>query len=171
MMIRILLIASLLTFLGSNLGAFQASDRVPQFRDYPVKEVYRRKTAPLVLTRKDRMYRTMLSEAAKTQKPNFAGHYILTYWGCGTTCVDGAIIDAKTGRVYWWDFTVCCWPVEVEEPIVVKLNSRLIVFAGARNEKENDIGTHFYKFQNGRFVHVRSVLNTKLDQTKVLRLR
>ena len=139
-----------------SANAFQANDRVPQFQDYAVTQVYRGKNAPVVLTRKDRMYRTELREAAKTQKPNFAGHYILTYWGCGSTCVMGAVIDAKTGRVYWWDFTVCCWPVEIEEPIDVKPNSRLIVFSGARNEQENDIGTHFYEFRNGRFIHVRS---------------
>ncbi|HEY8223778.1 MAG TPA: hypothetical protein VIG25_00790 [Pyrinomonadaceae bacterium] len=160
MMQRVLTISvlAITSLSGDWSGKINAQDRLPQFRDYPVTEVYRGKTALLILTRKDRMYRTMLSDAAKTQKPNFAGHYILTYWGCGSTCVMGAVIDAKTGRVYWWNFTVCCWPVEIEEPINVKLNSLLIVFTGARNEQEKDVGTHFYKFQNGRFIHIRSVL-------------
>jgi hypothetical protein len=41
---------------------------------------------------------------------------------------------------------------------VVRLNSKLIVFAGARNEKEGDVGTHFYKFEGGRFVHIKSIM-------------
>jgi hypothetical protein len=63
--------------------------------------------------------------------------------------------------VHWWDFTVCCWPLDVDDkfqPIEVRLNSKLIVFSGARNEKEGDVGAHFYKLENGRFVHIRSIL-------------
>ena len=139
-----------------------SQNRVPQFRDYPVSEAYIGKTAPLVLKRDDRMFRTRLLDAAKHQKPNFAGHYILTTWGCGASCVTGAVIDAKTGNVHWWNFSVCCWNSNVDDkfqPIEVRLNSKLIVFSGARNEKDGDVGAHFYKFENGRFVHVKSVLN------------
>lgn len=138
-----------------------AQNRVPQFREYAVSEAYKGKTAQLVLRRDDRMFRTRLLDAARNQKPNFAGHYILTTWGCGTSCLMGAVIDAKTGRVHWWNFSVCCWSFDVDEkfqPIEVRLNSKLIVFSGARNEKEGDVGTHFYKFESGRFVHLKSVL-------------
>lgn len=31
---------------------------------------------------------------------NFAGHYCFVYWGCGTDCQHGAIVDLKTGKVY-----------------------------------------------------------------------
>jgi hypothetical protein len=31
---------------------------------------------------------------------NFAGHYNLARWGCGTSCIKGAITDFKTGNVY-----------------------------------------------------------------------
>ncbi|MCM3869832.1 MAG: hypothetical protein ND895_03895 [Pyrinomonadaceae bacterium] len=142
-------------------GSAPAQNRIPQFKDYAVSEVYIGKTAPLVLTRDDRTFKTRLTSAAKNQKPNFAGHYILTSWGCGTTCLMGAIIDAKTGKVYWWNFSICCWSPDVDQkfqPIEFRLNSKLIVFSGARNEKDGDIGAHFYKFENGRFVLVRSVL-------------
>src|SRR5476651_623356 len=60
----------------------QAQNQALEFGDYPVAEKYRDKNAPVVLSKKDRIYRTRLKEAAK-QKPNFAGHYILTTWGCG----------------------------------------------------------------------------------------
>lgn len=99
--------------------------------------------------------------AAKNQRPNFAGHYILTTWGCGTSCLMGAIIDARTGKVHWWNFSICCWPFDVDDkfqPIELRLNSKLIEFSGARNEKEGDVGAHFYRFEDGRFVHIRSVL-------------
>jgi hypothetical protein len=44
-------------------------------------------------------YRTRLREWSRA-KVNFAGHYILATWGCGTGCVQIMIIDAKSGRVF-----------------------------------------------------------------------
>jgi len=154
--------AALLLIITSTflLADVRSQSRVPQFKDYAVTETYTGKTAPVVLTRGDRMFRTVLREAAK-EKPNFAGRYILTAWGCGTACLMGAVIDAKTGKVYWWGFSICCWRAEVDDnfqPIEFRLNSKLIVFSGIRNEKDNDNGAHFYKFEHGRFVHLRSVL-------------
>jgi hypothetical protein len=31
--------------------------------------------------------------------PNFAGHHVLVQWGCGTNCMEAAIIDAVDGDV------------------------------------------------------------------------
>ena len=142
-------------------GSGGAQKRIPQFRDYPVSEAYIGKTASLALARDDRMFKTRLAWAAKNQRPNFAGHYILTTWGCGTTCLMGAIINARTGKVHWWGFSICCWSSDADDkfqPIEFRLNSKLIVFSGARNEKDGDVGAHFYKFENARFIHVKSVL-------------
>ena len=134
---------------------------VPHFKDYPAGETYKGTTAALVLTKNDLAFKTRLRWAAKNLKPNFAGHYILTTWGCGAQCLMGAVIDAKTGRVYWWDFTICCWGFETDDkfnPIEFRPDSSLIVFSGLRNEKDGDDGAHFYRFDRGRFVHIRSVL-------------
>ena len=32
--------------------------------------------------------------------PNFAGHYIIVIWGCGTGCIQMAMSNAATGAVY-----------------------------------------------------------------------
>jgi len=136
--------------------------RVPQFKDYPAGEVYKGPNAPVVLSRADRNFKTRLREAAKNEQVNFAGNYILTSWGCGTECLMGAVIDAKTGKVYWWNFSVCCWSATDDKfnPIEFRPDSKLIVFSGARNEKEGDDAAHFYRFENGRFVHLRSIPKT-----------
>ncbi len=31
---------------------------------------------------------------------NFAGHYTMVTWGCGSPCQRGAIVDRKTGKIY-----------------------------------------------------------------------
>jgi hypothetical protein len=139
----------------------------PKFKDYPVSEMYRGKNAPLRLTRDDRMFRTRLKWAVDNQKVDFAGRYIITSWGCGAGCIQGAAIDAKTGKVSWWGFSLCCWSGDQDDVangfsfrgnlVEFKKDSRLIVFYGVRNEEDGDHGVHYYKLENGRFVHLRSV--------------
>ncbi len=154
------LVSLSLIILACLAEAASSQNQAPRFKDYPVDGIYKGKNAPLILTKNDRTFRTRLKEAAQ-EKPNFAGHYILTTWGCGAECRMGAAIDAKTGRVYWLPHTICCWGAEVDDkfkPVEFHLESRLIVFSGLRNEKEDDNGAHFYKFENGRFIHIQSIM-------------
>jgi len=87
--------------------AYAQHTRFPRFQDYPVSENFKGKPAPANLRShpKAPLFRTKLREGAKTG-PNFAGHYTLLMWGCGTDCMAVAVIDAKTGRVYFAPFTV-----------------------------------------------------------------
>jgi len=73
----------------------------------------------------------------------------------------GAIIDANTGKVHWFPHTICCWS-EIERddsftPIVFRLNSRLLVFTGIRNEQDGDQGAHFYEFDTTGFKYIRTI--------------
>src|ERR1700733_9657710 len=87
-----------LAFLLSAGGAAWAGD-TPDFADYPGAAVYHgRNAAPILATREDRQFRTMIRNGARG-KPNFDGHYIVWTWGCGTDCEMGVIIDAITGKV------------------------------------------------------------------------
>jgi hypothetical protein len=72
----------------------------PRFEQYPVDEIWQGTPANLRLTTvSERMFRTVLTNAAK-KSPNFAGHYRVTYWGCGSNCSAGALIDLQTGDVF-----------------------------------------------------------------------
>ncbi len=72
----------------------------PRFQDYAVVEAWHGPPASLKLTTSsERLFRTKLTEAAK-QPPNFAGHYRVVYWGCGSLCSAGALVDLKTGQVF-----------------------------------------------------------------------
>lgn len=51
---------------------------------------------------------------------NFAGHFRLEVWGCGTECQFGAIVDARTGRVHFL-------PEEGHAGYLFRLGSRLLV--------------------------------------------
>jgi hypothetical protein len=136
--------------------------KVPRFEDYRENAVFKGRNHPVVLTQESRQFRTRIRDASR-RKPNFAGHYIVETWGCGTSCVMGAVIDASTGNVYMLPFTVCCWENYTDdfEPIQFRPNSRLIIFNGARDEKEGDAISHYYKFENNKFIQLDSAKKTR----------
>lgn len=45
-------------------------------------------------------FKTAITEAYKNDKVNFAGNYIIATWGCGMSCISGAMIDIRDGKVY-----------------------------------------------------------------------
>lgn len=139
---------------ASPLPAPQSAQVLPKFEDYHVTQQFTGKNARIVLGAQEREFRTRLREGAK-DKVNFAGHYVLTVWGCGGGCLMGAAIDATTGRVHWLPFTICCWPVEVEHPLDFRIDSTLIVFTGSRGETGQ--GVYYYKFEKNSFTLLKAV--------------
>ncbi|MCL2524098.1 MAG: hypothetical protein FWF20_06065 [Betaproteobacteria bacterium] len=150
---RILMIIGLALF-SCHVSA--ASENAPTFEQYRVNEFHSGPVASArITTAHDRYFRTRLRYAARNGEVNFSGHYVLTFWGCGAECLMGAAIDAKTGRIAWVPFSVCCWPPKVDDPIIFRRNSSLVVFSGFLNE-EGSKATHFYRFDGKQFLHIVS---------------
>jgi hypothetical protein len=99
-------------------------------------------------------YISQLNSAAR-QPINFAGHYILATWGCGSGCVMGGAIDTVTGRVVMLPFTVSNWPLQVVEPLAFQKDSALLVIQGSRNEQGS--GIHYYQFDGSQFKLLKTV--------------
>lgn len=74
---------------------------LPRFEDYPADTSFRGPPAPVDLASSPdaRQWRTRLIEGAR-QGPNFAGHFTVVEWGCGSPCQVQTIIDARTGRIF-----------------------------------------------------------------------
>lgn len=72
----------------------------PKFSDYPAVGENIAKPAKINLKSHpaDRNFRTTLKEGAKNG-PRFAGHYAIATWGCGSGCIEFALVDLKTGKV------------------------------------------------------------------------
>ena len=104
----------------------------PQFKNFPVSEIYKGTPAPADLASSPigHTFRTILTEEAKTG-PNFAGHYTVVEWGCGSECQNFAIVDAITGKIYSPSF-----PSENGQEF--DLNSRLIVINPLANIRGYD---------------------------------
>jgi hypothetical protein len=143
-MLRSLLIA-LALFAATPAFADQ-----PKFSDYPA-DIYKGKVAkPILDTADKREFKTRINEAAKG-KVDFAGHFIVAEWGCGASCLGGAVIDAKTGVVTMIPWSTCCtmWNGDADR-IQRKADSRLIAFVGMINEEEPD-AFHWFEFDRGNF--------------------
>jgi hypothetical protein len=72
------------------------------FEDFKVDIVDHKKYRNLDLkSNKDAgNFRTRLREGYSADTANFAGHYSFVYWGCGSPCKSGLLIDRKTGKIY-----------------------------------------------------------------------
>lgn len=79
-----------------------------------------------------RKYRTRLGEGLRDLPVNFAGHYVMVTWGCGTTCLDGGMVDAQTGEAFALPGILDSFgPFGIEEPLLHRPDSRLLVTLGA----------------------------------------
>src|SRR5882672_10672632 len=71
----------------------------PRFGDYPVKNIYHGEPVPPVITKEFRFFRTMIRRGARSHV-EFAGHYTVPSWGCGTECIGFVVVDSVSGKVY-----------------------------------------------------------------------
>jgi len=77
----------------------------PPFERYAVSPRFLGKPVPVDLTtdKRARRFRTVLRTGAAAG-PNFADHYTIVTWGCGSSCQIHAIVDTANGRVYMVPF-------------------------------------------------------------------
>lgn len=140
--------------------------KVPTFGQYPAK-VENAKVKHIDFKRNPdaRSFRTRLSEAL-TRGVNFAGHYVVAGWGCGTGCISGAIIDARTGNVFWPEQfgSIGVWygtENYANEPVSYRKNSRLFVIFGIPGSKEGEpdkpSGKYYYEWAKNRLRLVKFV--------------
>jgi hypothetical protein len=162
-----LLLAALCVCLFSAAAPAQ-DGAAPDFKSYPAAAFKGRAAALKLTTREARGYRTRLREGAR-RAVNFAGHYKLHTWSCGTGCLQTAFIDAKTGEVFFpkeLDGFIACYygdkPVEsLEEALQFRKGSRLIRMSGypysERDKSEPKKGLYYYEWDGGDLKLVKFV--------------
>ena len=99
---NVVYLACCLTVAGSLIQRPAAQSRpLPQFADYPVDSIFSGRPAPVDLSSNPvaRRFRTVLRQGARSG-PNYAGHLTVVTWGCGTSCIVIAVVDARSGRVF-----------------------------------------------------------------------
>jgi hypothetical protein len=154
-------------FFVSILAFAANAQSTPKFSAYAATvEKARAKSIDFKRNPDARTFRTRLSEALHGGV-NFAGHYVVAGWGCGTGCISGAIIDARTGNVYWPEQfnAMAAWYGEseyVDKPVNYRKNSRLLIITGVPGQKEDNApekpsGIYSYEWKNNRLRQVKFV--------------
>lgn len=147
--------------------------KLPTFEQYPAEPAYEGKSRhPILATRLDRKYQTRIRDAA-SGGADFAGHFALAIWGCGTGCVEFVMIDVKSGAVFdplayqigyhyprledfprrgdeygdldWWCYSY---------PILYRVESRLLIIEGCLLDGKQCGRTYFVE-ASGRLRPVR----------------
>ena len=141
--------------LAAALAVSSGQAAVPTFESYPAGDVFKGiPAAPKLDTPAARTFRTEIRRQAAAG-PNFAGHFTLAMWGCGSGCSSFAVIDAVTGKVAFPRFssedgrtdgrTTC------HRGLDFQLSSTLLVVSGQVN---GVVGTHYFNWSNGTFTKV-----------------
>jgi hypothetical protein len=144
----------------------------PRFEQYPAPKAFTGKPAPPILkTPGEEAIDTEIREGA-AKGPNFAGHYTIVKWGCGSACVSIAVADAMTGIIGESPFSILGYATSLRfpddttthttdfEPVAYRLNSRLLIVRGCPEDKS--CGAYYYEWTGSRFKLLRSaVVNGK----------
>jgi hypothetical protein len=148
----------------------------PRSEDYPVSksEIYKGRPAPVVLnSKRARMYRTVLRRGAR-KGPNFAGRYTIVTWGAGLGTFSMAVVDAKTGRVYFPPFEEVGSSdyglpyVDTGNNPAWRIDSKLFAFVGVPDGKDNrGEGMYLYTFAGGRFRLVYFIRNDEAGRREL----
>jgi hypothetical protein len=145
----------------------------PRFGDYPAKLYAGANALPdLRSEARSRRYRTQLRNWAE-EKPNFAGHYILATWGCGTGCTEIAVIDAISGKVFHPSGARTNYIEDVDPEVLVEVkegerrsdfgalryraDSRLLILFGAPNSRTENKGISYFVWDHDRLTRIRLV--------------
>jgi hypothetical protein len=148
------------TIIPEDLRAPQA----PRFDSFPANASLGRTPVPIALDShpEARTWGTRLAEGAK-HGPNFAGHFTLVAWGCGTDCTQIAVVDARDGRVFFpRDLQTIHW-VNVHEEVLkdgalrYRKDSTLLLAVGAPNEDGTQRGVSYYHWTGSGFVLMHRV--------------
>ncbi|SPV14584.1 Uncharacterised protein [Burkholderia cenocepacia] len=131
----------------------------PSFDRYPAPAAARapRKPAatPRLTSKEARLYRTVIRDEF-AQPANFAGHYRVAIWGCGTDCRNFAIVDKDTGATYTMPGVKSISGVmgNDDERVDFRAGSTLLIVAGCFNDACDDsyakAARFFYEWTGSR---------------------
>lgn len=154
---------------------------LPRFEDYPATDVFLGKPALLDLTKPwTQMYAADIQDGVNDaygpnsvdKGPNFAGNLVVVIWGCGAPCLRMALVDARTGEVYYPPITFeGDGPENFDLPVLTpthsvsqnpevqfRKNSRLMMIKATPSESgRHPSYTFYFLWRDGKWVLLRKV--------------
>jgi hypothetical protein len=154
----------------------------PRFEEFRVPTPLRGRTGPAVIARPQPPIPGGPDETAEhldkrvrdeeRKGPNFAGHYTIVLFSCGSDCANMGIVDVLTGHVYDTPFVgVLGCPMNQPDTLLYHLDSRLFVVNGslelaAKSHMISDgpCGTFYYEWTGKRLKLIRSRIWRRSDK-------
>lgn len=133
--------------------------QIPAFTAFPAPELFKGPAEkPVLRGPRQKQFESQIRQQAQPPS-NFAGHYKIAEWGCGSACVSIAIIDLKTGEVYDGPFSTLGYgiPYRYEggsAELEYKPQSRLLIVRGCPEDK--NCATYYYEWNSNRFRQLRA---------------
>lgn len=134
------------------------------FDDYAVSNVFQGTPArPQIIEKSHLEFRTAITEAA-AKGANFAGHYTVAQWDCGSDCTSLVIIDETDGKLFSPPFKVLTTPQVQgtdDDPAhefkgaVFQLKSRLLIVDGCPEDKK--CATYYYEWKDDQLKQLSMV--------------
>jgi hypothetical protein len=134
------------------IGLFSTNLFAQTFAKYSAKvEKATAKSVNLSSHKDAKKFRTNLRNSLK-EGVNYAGSFVISSWGCGTSCLQTAIIDGKTGNVFFpnilqgtsFGFGELS---DKKDSIEFKKNSRLLVVNGyIARKNQTKYGIWYYEW-------------------------
>jgi len=153
-------------------GGLAQSKRLPRFEDYPVTSVFNdQPAAPKIGTEiKDKDAEEIKEAYSYEKHPNFAGRFVVIDWACGSPCKTMAMVDTKTGNVFFPPIT---WGEGLQNPksfylpvlthqvdvshnpeLEYRLDSKLFIIKCNEGNKESPY-TFYFLWQGNRWELLR----------------
>ena len=141
----------------------------PQYADFAVApETIDTRPALKLNNAFAREYRTSLREALRDRPVDFAGHYVMVTHGCGTTCMTGGWVDAISGEATPLPVILDTFgPFEIDDPLLFRLDSRLLVTLGAARGDEERPEAGYYEWTG---TELRPLCTRRLTEEEAMSL-
>lgn len=100
-----------------------------------------------------RHYRTRLGEGLRDLPINFAGHYVMVTFGCGSTCLYGGMVDVRTGQATALPFLLDSFgsdKVDIDDPLLYRADSSLVIMLGMLREEDEIPRQYFYEWTDSK---------------------
>lgn len=125
---------------------------IPRFEDYAVRPETVARRAKLKLNNEfSRMFRTRLREGLRNDPIELAGHYVVVTFGCGTSCLYGGFVDARSGQATALPFALSSFTLfGVDDPLLFRADSRLVIMQGTINEAETPPVVAYFEWTGKR---------------------
>jgi hypothetical protein len=152
------------------IGTAQPPRKPPRFEDYRVPTTLAARAKPAEVANHFPDFEKQIIESAK-EGPDFAGHFVVEAWTCGSACSEFVIVNVSTLKVHHPRFNVAyafCPEFGGENELSYRLDSTLLVVTGRKetyNSKgemlDTPCGKYYYTWDGRELKQIYSALAPK----------